>query len=258
MMLTNKLEEIVSNNVDYSEIYLAHRVADTGLLDTVISNLKLKKGMRLLDFGCGTGNYLLALQEKGYKNLYALDKDDKMKDIATNRTSVAVKSGSHLSIPFESDFFDSIILIAMIHFIDDLNSLFKNLNRVCKNGGRVVIVTQSHKQVDARFYNKYFPSLAGIDKQRYHEPQSIISVAEETGFFDQGIQDYSNGSDLLIDDRYYNLVKDKSFYVLRLLSDDEFNDGMKLFQQELKQSAGKFITPFAGWTLITLQKGGSI
>jgi len=246
----------MSINDNYSKIYLAHRVADIALLDAVISNLQLKKEMRLLDFGCGTGNYLLALQEKGYTNLYALDKDSSMVDIATERTSVAVKSGSHLNIPFEDYFFDSVMLVAMIHFVDDLDSLFTNLSRVCKKGGRVVIVTQSHKQVDARFYNKYFPSLAKIDKQRYHEQNNIISVAKGKGFFAQEIQDYMSGEDLLIDDSYFNLVKDKSFYVLRLLSDNEFNKGMALFEQELKQSGGKFTAPFAGWTIVTMQKGG--
>ena len=248
----------MSNNKDYSKIYLAHRVADIGLLDAVIVNLQFKKGMRLLDFGCGTGNYLLTLQEKGYTNLFALDKDEKMINIATERTGVTVKIGSHLDIPFEDSFFDSIMLVAMIHFVDDLDSLFVNLSRVCKKGGRIVIVTQSHKQVDARFYNKYFPSLAGIDKQRYHEPESIISVAKEKGFFTQAIQDYISGQDLLIDDNYFNLVKEKSFYVLRLLSDNEFDKGMVLFEQELKQNGGEFIAPFAGWTLVTLQKGGEV
>ena len=62
----------MSNNKDYSNAFLTHRVADLELLDVVIENLELNKDMRLLDFGCGTGNYLLALQEKGYTKLFAL------------------------------------------------------------------------------------------------------------------------------------------------------------------------------------------
>lgn len=246
------------NNKNYSKAFLAHRVADLGLLDAVISNLQLNKDMRLLDFGCGTGNYLLALQNKGYANLFALDKDESMIDIATTRTGISVKSGSHLNIPFDKDFFDSIMLIAMIHFIDNLYSLFENLNFVCKKGGRVVVVTQSHQQIDARFYNKYFPSIAEIDKERYHDPQCIISVAEECGFKAQNIEDYSSGSDLIVDDKYFNLIKDKSFYVFRLISEEEFSKGMEIFEKELKQNTGKFIAPFAGWTLVTLQKEGEI
>lgn len=248
----------MKNFNNYSKAFLAHRAADIDLLDTVINNLRLDKDMRLLDFGCGTGNYLLALQEKGYKNLFALDKDESMIEIATARTGINVKSGSHKDIPFDQEFFDSVILIAMIHFIDDLYSLFQNLNRVCKKSGRVVIVTQSHKQIDARFYNKYFPSISEIDKMRYHDLQKIISIAEECGFLAQDVQDYSSGTDLIVDDKYFDLIKDKSFYVLRLIPNDEFNNGMGLFEQELKQNAGKFIAPFAGWTLVTLQKEDEI
>lgn len=244
----------MSNNRDYSNAFLAHRVADIELLDVVIKNLNLNRNMRLLDFGCGTGNYLLALQEKGYTKLFALDIDDSMIDIASKRTGIAVQNGSHLSTPFENNFFDSIILIAMIHFIDDLSSLFKNLNRVCMNGGRIVIVTQSHKQVGSRFYNQYFPFLESIDKKRYHEPQYIISMAQENGFILQGVQDYATGTDMVIDDKYYNLIKNKSFYVLRMLSSDEFEKGMNSFKKDLEKSKGNFVAPFAGWTIITLQK----
>ena len=134
----------MSNNKDYSNAFLTHRVADLELLDVVIENLELNKDMRLLDFGCGTGNYLLALQEKGYTKLFALDVDDSMIDIASKRTGIVVQNGSHLSIPFENNYFDSIILIAMIHFIDDLSSLFKNLNRVCMDRGRIVTVSYTH------------------------------------------------------------------------------------------------------------------
>lgn len=241
-------------NKDYSKAFLAHREADIDLLDIVINNLKLHKNMRLLDFGCGTGNYLLALQKKGFKNLFALDKDDNMIDIATTRTGIIVKSGSHLSIPFENEFFDSVMLIAMIHFIDDLFILFENLNFVCKKGARVVIVTQSHEQINNRFYNKYFPSIEKIDRQRYHKPQEIISIAEKSGFVCKNVQDYLSGANLIIDSKYFDLIKDKSFYVLRLLPDDEFAIGVELFEQELKKNQGNFIAPFAGWTIITLQK----
>lgn len=244
----------MSNNRDYSNAFLTHRVADLELLDVVIENLELNRDMRLLDFGCGTGNYLLALQEKGYTKLFALDVDDSMIDIASKRTGIAVQNGSHLSIPFENNFFDSIILIAMIHFIDDLSSLFKNLNRVCMDRGRIVIVTQSHKQVSSRFYNKYFPSLVNIDKERYHEPQYIISIAQKNGFVLKGVQDYATGKDMVIDDKYFELIKSKSFYVLRMLSDAEFEEGMKNFTKDLEKAGGNFVAPFAGWTIITLQK----
>lgn len=248
----------MSSANDYSQQYLRHREPDEELLETVITSLKLTKEMHLLDFGCGTGNYLLALQKRGFVNLSALDIDRNMRETAKNRTGVDVKAGSHLDIPFEDDIFDSVMLIAMIHFIDDLDRLFKNLYRVCKNNGRVVIVTQSHDQVDARFYNKYFPSLAGIDKRHYHELSAIIDTAEASGFYALPIQEYAVGTDLTVDIKYFNLIKDKSFYVLRRLPDDEFNEGLKQFEAEMEHCGGEFTAKFVGWTIITLQKGGML
>lgn len=248
----------MSSTNDYSQQYLRHREADEGLLDAVITKLKMTKEMHLLDFGCGTGNYLLALQKRGFVNLSALDIDRDMRDTAKSRTGIDVKAGSHLDIPFEDDFFDSAMLIAMIHFVDDLDRLFKNLYRVCKNKGRVVIATQSHDQVDARFYNKYFPSLADIDKRHYHAPSAIVDIAEANGFSSQPFQEYAVGTDLIVDAKYFNLIKDKSFYVLRRLPDDEFSEGIKQFEAEMEHFGGEFEAKFVGWTLITLQKGGTL
>lgn len=247
----------MSPSVEYPEAYLAHRTADLNLLEAVIGQLKLEKGMRLLDFGCGTGNYLLALQERGYTDLYALDRSDRMCDIAASRTGVVVKVGSHLQVPFEADFFDGIMLVLMIHFVDDLGSLFGNLHRVCKRGGRVVIATQSHDQVDARFYNRYFPTLAEVDKKRYHKPERIVAAAREAGFIEEAVQDYSSGTDMMVDQEYFQLVADRSFFVFRLLPDDEFDRGVELLKLDLQQRGGSFVAPFAGCTLVTLLKDGS-
>jgi len=236
----------------FSKNYDIHREADLGLLEIVIGNLKLSKDMHILDFGCGTGNYLCALQKKGYTNLYGLDKEESMQEIAVKKTGLNVRIGTHLNIPFEKDFFDAVTLIAMIHFIDDIDSLFRNLYSISKKYGRISIVTQSHEQVDSRFYNKYFPSLAEMDKQRYHRIENITATAEQNGFTVCDIQEYSSGTDMLVDKNYFNLIKDKSFYVLRLLSDDEFDRGMEKFNSDMVN--GNFTAKFAGWTIITVEK----
>lgn len=249
------LEEVkIVDFKKFSDNYDVHRVADPRVLQAIIDNLNLKKDMRILDFGCGTGNYLKALQDNGFKYVFGLDKEERMQEIAQKKTGATVKIGTHLDIPYESDYFDAVILVAMLHFVDDIDSLFKNLNRVCKKNGHILIITQSHHQVKARFYNKYFPSLIDIDTNRYYEPQSILEAAEANGFSSVNIQDYLSATDMKVDADYFNLIKNKSFFVLGLLSSEEFDKGMDLFKEDMAKSGGEFITKFAGWTLITLQK----
>jgi ubiquinone/menaquinone biosynthesis C-methylase UbiE len=236
----------------FSKKYDAHRAADMRLLEAIIDNLKLNKTMNILDFGCGTGNYLEALQSKGYRNLFGLDPSKNMRDTAFKKTNVIIRDGSHLNIPYEDNFFDAVILIAVIHFVEDIKSLFDGLQRICKKGALVFIATQSYKQIERRFYNKYFPSLVKIDKTRYHEIEKIISTAEQSGFSLRTNQDFLSCTDMMIDEKYFSLVQNKAFFIFELLPSKEFEKGLSLFRKDMKN--GNFIAKFAGWTIITLQK----
>lgn len=236
----------------YAKNYDNHRTADLKLVETAIENLKLDGNTRILDFGCGTGNYLKAFQIKGYKNLFGLDQSDEMCKIASEKTIAIIRKGSHLHVPFDSDFFGAIIIVDVVHFIDDIDSLFNSLQRICKKNGRVFIATQSHEQLETRIYSKYFPSTTRIDKLRHHEISKIVAVAESSGFSLLTVKNYLNGTDFLVDENYFNLIKNKSFYILGLLSDDEFDDGMTKLQIDMRN--GSFISKFPGRTLITLEK----
>jgi len=238
----------------YAKNYDSYRTADLELLETAIDSLKIDTSMRILDFGCGTGNYLKAFQMKGYNNLFGLDQSDEMCKIASEKSTAIIKKGSHVNIPYESDYFDAIIIIDVVHFIADINCLFNSLWRISKKNGRVFIATQSHAQIETRFYSKYFPSTTKIDKLRHHDISNLISVAESSGFSLITVEDYLTGTDFLVDDNYFNLIKNKSFYILRLLSDDEFNEGVAKLQIDMKN--GSFIAKVAGRNLITVQKEG--
>ena len=235
----------------YAMKYDNHRIADPDIVDVIIDNCKIDESMQILDFGCGTGNYLQLLQLKGYSNLFGLDQSDDMCKSAYDKTAAIIRRGSHKYIPFHDNFFDAIIIIDVMHFIDDLSILFHSLKRVSKRSGFVFISTQSHKQLDARIYGKYFPSAAAIDKLRHHEIDEIVRVAEENGFSLCKIQDYLTNADFIVDKKYFDLIQDKAFYILRLLSDKEFNNGIEMLKADMKN--GNFTAKFAGRTLITLQ-----
>lgn len=247
---------IDTNN--YSKIYDTHRKADLFLIVKMIAELGLSQEQTILDFGCGTGNYLVELQKLGFFNLYGLDKSAEMREKAFNKTGLTIKIGTHLDIPYDSDFFDVVISIDMLHFIEDLNALFRNLFRVCKTGGQVFIATQSHRQVEARFYNKYFHSLPDIDKKRYHDPDKIIGAAEMNGFTLVSNYSFMDGSDMVVDEKYFSLIQNKSFFVLRMLQDDEFAAGIEEFRKDMDAANSRFIAKFAGRTLLTFRKADRV
>lgn len=85
--------------------------------------------------------------------------------------------GSHESIPFADNYFDFVYMTDVIHNIPDMRIIFKEIGRVLKSGGRLCIVTESHKQIEDRFYVKYFPTTI-VDKGRYPDIDEIINKAQ--------------------------------------------------------------------------------
>ena len=112
------------------------------------SKLGLNKSDKALDFGCGGGNYTIAaakyLKDKG--EVYALDKDKKaLRRLRKRADSVhlhnihVIKTEGEKKIPLRGQYFDSAFLFDVVHLNKNRESLYKELNRVLKEGGTLVL-----------------------------------------------------------------------------------------------------------------------
>jgi SAM-dependent methyltransferase len=106
-----------------------------------------------------------------------------MRQIAQNKNpEIVIKDGNHEDIPFNDCFFDFILFMTdVIHHIPDLDLLFSSFHRKLKESALVCILTSSHKQIEARWYNEYFPSLSENKKRRYPDIEEIITKAKNNG-----------------------------------------------------------------------------
>jgi ubiquinone/menaquinone biosynthesis C-methylase UbiE len=104
-----------------------------------------KKGMKVLDVGCGTGNYSIKLAKLGCR-VTGADISDKMLVIARDKAKkegVAVEfvdmDAYHLD--FEDESFDGVICMTAIEFIKRPNEALEEFFRVVRKGGRVLVGT---------------------------------------------------------------------------------------------------------------------
>lgn len=101
------------------------------------------KDARVLDHGCGYGRILHELQQAGYTRLYGTDSSPKMIERASKEyanISFAVSDGEH--IPFESDSFDAVLLVAVMTSVianEAQEKMIAELKRVLKPGGFIYI-----------------------------------------------------------------------------------------------------------------------
>ena len=105
-----------------------------------------EKGMRVLDVGCGTGNQSIKLARMGMQ-VTGIDKSIKMLEIAGEKArekgnlSVDFQYMDAEKLEFEDDSFDGVISITAFEFLPDPEKVLKEMFRVVKKGGSILIGT---------------------------------------------------------------------------------------------------------------------
>lgn len=136
----------------------------------VFSLYKPKKGMHILDVGCGTGNFSLKLARMGLQ-VTGIDVSDKMLKIAETKAKAEelkidfFNMNAH-NMKFEDNFFDGVIAITVIEFISEHLSALNEMLRVVKKGGRILIGTINK---DSKWGDLY------LDKE--HKEKSVFKYA---------------------------------------------------------------------------------
>jgi ubiquinone/menaquinone biosynthesis C-methylase UbiE len=139
----------------------------------------------------------------------------------------------------------------VIHHVRDLISMFSQIRRVLKCGGRLCVVTESHKQIQSRFYNSYFPSLAANEKERYPDIQSIVDVAANERLIHEETEVLAAAQRRTISQEFLRCVEEKNYSMFHLLDEREYADGLA----RLTADAGKAIDAVgAGESLIWIRK----
>jgi ubiquinone/menaquinone biosynthesis C-methylase UbiE len=136
-MKTNKLEFIVMNSRIRAYIQERYELK-------ILLSLTAKKDMQtVLEIGCGNGNGTKLIKKYfSPLNITAIDFDEKMIKIAQklnkdSNTSFAVMDASNLDFPDNQ--FDAIFDFGIIHHIPNWKDCLKELKRVLKPNGELII-----------------------------------------------------------------------------------------------------------------------
>lgn len=118
----------------------------------VFGSIQLKKGDRLLDLGCGPGDYAChASQIVGHSGMvYAIDKSEQFVGDLHRRAASegldnikTIVSDITRPIPLDNGCVDACLMVTVLHILDlakDGETLFNEARRVLKPGGRVAII----------------------------------------------------------------------------------------------------------------------
>jgi ubiquinone/menaquinone biosynthesis C-methylase UbiE len=113
----------------------------------VLLELGVRAGHIVLDFGCGSGTYTIPtakLVGNGGK-VYALDINSSFLDVIEEsakqegiKNIVRIDASKEGEIPLENEEIDVMLLIDVLHLIEDRAALFDEAYRVLKRGGFII------------------------------------------------------------------------------------------------------------------------
>lgn len=117
----------------------------------------------VLDAGCGTGHYAIALAEAGF-HVTGIDYSDGMLACATSKVTTELAGrlsfqqiDMNQSLPFEDASFHHVISISTLWTVTDPDFTLKEMMRILKPGGTIIVVqvprpaTSFRKAVSKRF-----------------------------------------------------------------------------------------------------------
>jgi ubiquinone/menaquinone biosynthesis C-methylase UbiE len=229
---------------DYSEIAKYYDTVRPSLVDYWLSKIieygKIEADCAVLDVGCGTGRYPLSMSSAKKCTVCGLEPSIEMlrQAAAKDRSKLVLwVQGDGQRLPFRNNIFDSVYMTLVIHHMEDKQTALREIHRVLKKNGNCVIVTNSHSRIKKHILRD-FPGVVAIDLKRFPPIPLLKKIMISMGFREVHHHILRHDRGYISTNEYLDRVRNKYVSTLTLLSEDEFQKGLKIFEKRIKQKCG--------------------
>jgi len=132
------------------------RAASPSVLAPLRCALTGAPGPQLADIGGGTGNYALALKQEGWDPV-VIDRSREMLAHA-ERKGLATLAAEAQQLPFEKESFDAVMLVSMLHHVEDRAAVIAEAKRVLRRAGRLALMAYTLEDVSDLWLLDFFPA----------------------------------------------------------------------------------------------------
>jgi 2-polyprenyl-3-methyl-5-hydroxy-6-metoxy-1,4-benzoquinol methylase len=195
-----------------SEKYISHTDSKKGIFDKVyqqVKNMMLSRKLnwianeksgelKVLDIGAGTGDFLLAGKNKGWK-VFGSEPNPGARELALKK-GVELQEETSL---FASEKFDVITMWHVLEHVPHLEEQIEELHRLLKPDGLLIIAVPNFKSYDAEKYKEDWAAF-DVPRHLYHfSPSAMKKIFNAAGFL------LSTQKGLFFDSFYVSLLSEK-------------------------------------------------
>lgn len=137
-----------------------------------------KPGQKILDYGCGTGDFLLYAQNKNL-TVYGIEPNESA--LGITRKKIGKENASDKPIGDLKESFDIITLWHVLEHIPDLFSFIEELKSKLNHKGQILIAVPNYRSYDGRFYKEYWAAY-DVPRHLWHfSPESLEKLFNSFG-----------------------------------------------------------------------------
>lgn len=228
---------------DYSglaEQYAAQRRVNPKVVE-LLANM-VRGGARILEVGCGTGNYLAAVCARSAADGIGIDPSWAMLTAMPAR-NVPVRTvvGCAEQVGVATGQFDLIYSVDVIHHVTGRDAFYGEAFRVLRKGGRVCTVTESKIMLQTREpQSRYFPETIDIELARYPTIENLRIEMPRAGFHDLS-ENIAEWAYELIDTTPF---REKVFSSLLYINENAFESGLTRLEAALSAGVVPYVSRY--------------
>ena len=217
-----------------AEVYDAHRRGRGPFLPALVRLAEASEAARVLELGCGTGNSAGAFLDAYPCALTGIDRAPRMLARARAKDVPARWVNADATrLPFADGSFDFVFGVLMLHLNVNVAPVLAECYRVLRRG-RVAFVTAPHAFIRNHVLNRYFPSFADIDLERFQSEAVVSKALTVVGFIDIQIEITKRDPEP-VDAAYVDKVENFFITTLRLIPENEFAAGLKRLRADVSE-----------------------
>lgn len=175
-----------------SEEYVSHSNTNKGLINTAYQMVrkytllkklqlisKFYKTGKILDIGCGTGEFLKTFKDAKWQTL-GIEPSADVRKMAIEKYGLDVKEEAEIK-NLEASGFDVITMWHVLEHVPHLNDRIEDLKRLLKPNGIIIIAVPNCTSLDAKIYAENWAAY-DVPRHLYHfSPKDIETVFKNHG-----------------------------------------------------------------------------